>query len=267
LRQPEGGSINFVIWTADGSGNCLSNTPIVSGGSTALEMAESTFHQDLNGDGVIGLCAAPGTTLQIAQALSGLAGAVTIGAGATLELAAADSATVTFAATAGTLIIDHAAGFTGQLINLTGTGNLASSDVIDFKDVAFASATQLPYNGTTSGGTLTVKNGNGHNAALALVGDYTIHTFVLSDDGHGGTRVIDPPAAGSVAAANAISTGPLPFLRHLRRPLSQDPGTRPRRGRAAKNLYPRTPGRLHQLPHRRQTTVRQIARQLPPTRR
>jgi hypothetical protein len=188
----------FTLWNVGADGNYVSDTiGAVAGTSTAIETAESTFNQDLNTDGVVGLYAAPGTTLQITQAL---AGAATIGAGATLELSAADSGSVTFAGTTGTLIIDHAASFTGQLINLTGTGNLATSDVIDLKDVAFASASQLPYSGNTSGGTLTVKDGSGHTANLALMGDYTTHTFTLSNDGQGGTRVIDPPAAAGLAA-------------------------------------------------------------------
>ena len=41
----------------------------VSGTSSALESLEVIFGQDLNGDGVIGLYAAPGTTLQISTAL------------------------------------------------------------------------------------------------------------------------------------------------------------------------------------------------------
>jgi hypothetical protein len=44
---------------------------------------------------VIGICAAPSTTERISSALSGTSGSATIGAGATLELAAADSASIT----------------------------------------------------------------------------------------------------------------------------------------------------------------------------
>ncbi len=63
---------------------------VVSGTNAALEQIEPIFGQDLNGDGVIGLYAGPGTTLVISQALSGASGVATIGAGATLELEAAD---------------------------------------------------------------------------------------------------------------------------------------------------------------------------------
>ena len=48
----------YVVWSTDSSGNYLSSlTGTVSGSSTALETLEPTFHQDINGDGVIGLSA------------------------------------------------------------------------------------------------------------------------------------------------------------------------------------------------------------------
>ena len=44
------------IWSTDSSGNFLSYlTGVVSGTSIALEFMETTFHQDLNGDGTIGI--------------------------------------------------------------------------------------------------------------------------------------------------------------------------------------------------------------------
>ncbi|MET4331876.1 serralysin, partial [Bradyrhizobium sp. i1.15.2] len=49
------GSDQFTIWTTDSSGNFATNTGQVSGTSATLEQAESRFHQDLNGDGVIGI--------------------------------------------------------------------------------------------------------------------------------------------------------------------------------------------------------------------
>ena len=46
----------YAVWNTDSSGNYLSNaTGGVSGTSTALESLETSFHQDLNGDGVIGV--------------------------------------------------------------------------------------------------------------------------------------------------------------------------------------------------------------------
>ena len=44
----------FSIWNTDSNGNFLSYA-VYSGASTALESLETSFHQDLNGDGVIGI--------------------------------------------------------------------------------------------------------------------------------------------------------------------------------------------------------------------
>jgi protocatechuate 3,4-dioxygenase beta subunit len=53
------GADQYSVWSTDSNGNYISNSnsgvaPIVSGSSTALQAIETTFHQDLNGDGVIG---------------------------------------------------------------------------------------------------------------------------------------------------------------------------------------------------------------------
>ncbi len=46
----------YTVWSTNSNGNYLSNLiPDVSGNSPALESLETTFHQDLNGDGTIGL--------------------------------------------------------------------------------------------------------------------------------------------------------------------------------------------------------------------
>src|SRR6185437_1632394 len=53
---------SYTVWNTDSNGNDTTNTlGTVSGNSPVLQSLESTFHQDLNGDGVIGLPA--GTTL------------------------------------------------------------------------------------------------------------------------------------------------------------------------------------------------------------
>ena len=46
----------YTVWNTDSNGNYVSDTiGAVSGTSAALESLETSFHQDLNGDGVIGL--------------------------------------------------------------------------------------------------------------------------------------------------------------------------------------------------------------------
>ena len=50
------GADQYSVWATDTNGNYLSNTlTSVSGTSSALQTTETSFHQDLNGDGYIGL--------------------------------------------------------------------------------------------------------------------------------------------------------------------------------------------------------------------
>src|SRR5205823_3465221 len=49
------GTDEYSVWSTDRNGNYLANNGGVSGSSYALEALEPIFHQDLNGDGVIGL--------------------------------------------------------------------------------------------------------------------------------------------------------------------------------------------------------------------
>jgi len=137
-----------IAWKDSGTGSTSSGTltatattatmssPGVSGASAALQSIETSFHQDLNGDGVTGIYAAPGATLQIGN---GISAAATIGAGATLDLAASDSGSVTFAAATGTLVLENPSTFSGAIFNVTGNGSLSGSDHIDLKGMNFGS--------------------------------------------------------------------------------------------------------------------------------
>src|SRR6185312_7574361 len=49
------GTNRYSIWNTDAKGNFVSGVGGLSGTSTALESLEASFHQDLNGDGVIGV--------------------------------------------------------------------------------------------------------------------------------------------------------------------------------------------------------------------
>jgi hypothetical protein len=52
------GTDEFTLWTIDSNGNYVSSSSAIGGTSSALETAETVLHQDLNGDGVIGVAAA-----------------------------------------------------------------------------------------------------------------------------------------------------------------------------------------------------------------
>lgn len=178
-----------------------------------LESFESVFHHDLNGDGIINT---PTTVIEatgnVLLTLSQVTQAATIDAGSSLELTGADSGTVKFSGTTGTLVLDQSSLFTGKILNLTGDGNPSSSDQIDLKDISFGAGTTYSYAGDVSGGILTVRDAQNHTANLSLVGNYTNSTFTLSSDGHGGTIAIDPPKDGfhfvSAAAVTGGSTAP-----------------------------------------------------------
>jgi hypothetical protein len=144
-----------------------------------LETLEPSFHQDLNGDGVIG--------------------STTIAAGATVEIPSAYSGVITFGGSTGTLQLDNSSNFSGTV------GGLAGQDTLDLIDINLATVQTPTYSGTSSGGTLTVKDGS-HTANIALLGNYLASTFVTSSDGHGGTSVVDPPA--TFASQNTLLTQP-----------------------------------------------------------
>jgi Ca2+-binding RTX toxin-like protein len=190
------GSGQYSIWTTDNNGNETSYLH-VSGTSSMLKGLETTFLQDLNGDGVINTTS---TVLDVSSkavlTLSNMSQSATIEAGATLELTGAVSGAITFAGTTGTLTLDHASQFTGKIYGLSGNGDPSSSDILDLKDISFGSATRASYSGGTSGGVLTVSDAQNHIAHITLAGDYTHSTFNLSSDGNGGTLVIDPPIDG-----------------------------------------------------------------------
>jgi len=112
---------------------------------------------------------------------------VTVNAGATAEINSPYEGTVTFAADTGTLKLDNSPSFAGIVAGMSG------QDRIDFTDINFATVQKPTYAGNSSGGTLVVTDGT-HTANITLVGNYLTSTFVPSNDGHGGTPVVDPPA-------------------------------------------------------------------------
>jgi hypothetical protein len=129
-----------------------------------------------------------------------LIGAVTIGSGATFELAAADSASVSFTSSTGTLILESPSTFSGKIFNFTGNGSLSGSDQIDLKGINYNSVHDSYANGilTVTAGADTVK--------LHFNGSYKLANFDFASDGSGGTIVYDPPAPPSSALA-ATSSG------------------------------------------------------------
>src|SRR5947208_1565408 len=52
---------SYIIWSVDSNGNYITNTAPASGFSSGIETLETSFQQDLNGDGVISVAAAVAT--------------------------------------------------------------------------------------------------------------------------------------------------------------------------------------------------------------
>jgi hypothetical protein len=69
---------------------------------------------------------------------------------------------------------------------------MAGQDSPDLADFNFATIGNPTFTGTSTGGVLTVTDGS-HTANIALLGNYLASTFTVSNDGHGGTFVVDPP--------------------------------------------------------------------------
>jgi hypothetical protein len=134
----------------------------------------------------------PEDVAPLTSAVTGTAGSFALMNKAGLELGAADSENINFAAGAsGILKLDMSAQVTGNISGLT------PKDAVDLADLAWvAGHMKATFAGNASGGVLTVTNGT-NSINLNLLGNYTQATWKLSKDGSGGTRVVDPPADGS----------------------------------------------------------------------
>jgi len=176
------GADQYLVWNTDSSGNYLSNaTDTVSGTSAALESLETSFHQDLNGDGVIGLAVHASAMLELTDVYSGL---------------------VTFSSPTGTLKLDAPSTFNGQIAGFTGDGTLSGSDQIDLGNMTFNNSIQSNSTYNNSTGLLTVANGTTVDL-LHFVGSYSLANFKFANDGHGGTIVYDPPVTAEGEASDA----------------------------------------------------------------
>jgi aryl-phospho-beta-D-glucosidase BglC (GH1 family) len=175
------GGDQYSVWNTDSDGNKISSIGAFSATSIALESLETSFHQDLNGDGAIGLA---------------------VHAGATVELFGADSESVTFISSTGTLKLDTPPTFTGQIFGFTGDGTLAGSDQIDLSSLNYNDAIPSSSTYNSSTGLLAVNNGTS-TIDLNFFGSYSQANFKFASDGHGGTIVYDPPVVPSGAKDSA----------------------------------------------------------------
>ncbi|WP_426424846.1 VPS10 domain-containing protein [Bradyrhizobium genosp. A] len=185
----------YTVWSTDSNGRYLSTlVDSVAGSNATLQGLEATFHQDLNGDGVIVLSGS-GTIIG--------ANSLTVGSGATVELVGAYSGTVSFAGATGKLVLDQSTKFSGSL-----GGQLTTTNFIDLRDVTAGAGATVSYTGNNSPGKLSVSDGT-NIAKFALSGNYSLGNFIVSSDGNGGTLLVDPPLPadrGSEALASSSDT-------------------------------------------------------------
>jgi len=78
------------------------------------------------------------------------------------------------------------------------------SQQVDLVGFGYSTSETVSWSQTGTSGTLTVSDG-GQSAKLTLIGGYTTSNFVLSDDGHGGTILVDPPIKGLAGFTQAMA--------------------------------------------------------------
>jgi hypothetical protein len=88
----------------------------------------------------------------------------------------------------GLLILDDSVHFKGVI---SGFAKFNINDSIDLNDIDAGTVQKVSY----TGGVLTLKDGLGHTAQLHFSGTYTLASFNIAPDGHGGTLLTDPPVA------------------------------------------------------------------------
>ena len=197
--------------TLHNNGNTISGAGAIGDGSGHLALDNAIGTIEANGGTLVvdtgaaianggTLEAGDGATLIIDDSITGNGGAV-IGTGATLELAAAYSGTVAFNSPTGTLILDDASAFSGQIVGFTGDGTLAGSDHIDLRSMNY-STVHSSYDSST--GALNVNDGM-TTVNIKFAGTYSLANFKFADDGNGGIIVYDPPVSSHPDSSDQVS--------------------------------------------------------------
>jgi Ca2+-binding RTX toxin-like protein len=157
---------------ATGSGGLIIDSDVVNSGTIWANESNVAIHGDVSGHG-----------------------SATISGNATLEFAGADSGSVSFQSSTGTLQLDHSSSFTGTITGFGGDGTLAGSDHIDLQDINFNSLQPAQL---SASGVLTISDG-AHTAHLQFDGSYQLENFKFADDGspQHGTIVYDPPVVAA----------------------------------------------------------------------
>ena len=137
-------------------------------------------------------------TLTLMGVVSGT-GSAKIAAGGTLFADNTFNQSVTFTGATGVFKLLDWTTYTASVKGLSTAG----TNAIDLAGMTFSSLkSKATFSGTATSGVLTITNGT-VTATINLTGDYLGSTFMVSNDGHGGTKVVDPPAPSTPAVAPA----------------------------------------------------------------
>ncbi|MDQ2859480.1 MAG: hypothetical protein M3T55_01870 [Pseudomonadota bacterium] len=179
-------------------------------GDDGLPPAQGTIQSPVDNSGILEIDGI-GASLTVNGAVTGSGGAII--AGGNLRFNAAFSQNVHFETAGGALYLTRSATYGGVISQFA----QIAGQSLDLGDIGFVGAGEATYNGTSSGGVLTVTDGT-HTAHITLVGDYLNWAFVASGDGHGGTTVMAEaravhwlsPVSGSFATAADWTAGTVP---------------------------------------------------------
>jgi hypothetical protein len=176
---------------------------IVNGGLIEADKGNLTVKSAVANTGAL---YAYGATLTLAGAVTGVGtGRIE---GGTLDAQASFTEAVTFVGGTGTLELADSQAYIGRITGFSLTGGTA----LDLTDITFisTSATTAKFQENKAGtaGILTVTDGT-HTAEITLAGNFSTSTFTTTSDGHGGTKVVDPPAGAGAAlfASQAAAMG------------------------------------------------------------
>jgi autotransporter passenger strand-loop-strand repeat protein len=174
-------------------------TMILSSGGTATSTIVGGVLQVLSG-GVASATTVVGGTLTVSSGGAILGGLTLQGGEAVIAGTMGAGQTATFVGTFEVLELDNLPGFQAKISGLTGP-----TDKIDLGGFTFSSGGEsVGWAQSGTSGTLTVTDG-AKVAHLTLIGTYTSSSFNLSNDGHGGTFVADPPTPSAAGFAQALA--------------------------------------------------------------
>ena len=154
----------------------------------------------------------------------------TIPDGGSLLVNSPSGDTVVFATGHGTLDLNQPSTFTGVIGDVTGTGDVLDSDVLDMHGFHATTTTATTGNGsfdiTTDTTTLTVHDTNGNlTETFKLAGDLSASLWNVTDNNNGGVNIVDPPvSSGQVGGVTMNDPGPPASGGHLAGVTMNDPG-------------------------------------------